>query len=85
MFDVESYLKQFTPRQWLESYIAYLQSYNVTQIPLEMMWTGFNLAGPDGWKMIAPSWIRQFEGGGIRPLEHFKVNYDEDRPNVETS
>lgn len=71
-YDVETYLKQFTPKQWLEAMIQIYKDGKVTNSPVEMLRTGFGLAGPDGWQMIAPFWMKEFEAEGIKPLEEFK-------------
>lgn len=71
-YDIEAYLKQFTPKQWLEAMINLYQDNNIGIMPVEMLRIGFNLAGPDGWKTIAPFWMKEFETESIKPLEEFK-------------
>lgn len=71
-YDTEAYLKQFTPRQRLEAVISVYQSNGITIVPIEMIRTGFDLAQPDGWQLVAPAWMESFEADGIKPLEVFR-------------
>jgi len=73
-YDVEAYLKQFTAEQYVIAYINILRDYDIKMIPVNMMKTGFALAGPDGWQMVAPHWMKPFETEGIKPLEEFRNN-----------
>lgn len=64
----EQYLKQFIPKQWLEATIRIYAESQIEIIPLEMIRLGFALAQPDGWKLVAPAWMEQFEVEGIIKL-----------------
>lgn len=79
-YDTEAYLKQFTPEQWLEAMVELYQEADVTNVPIEMLKTGFALAQADGWRMVAPFWMRGFETGDIKPLEAFRNEPTEAQP-----
>jgi len=51
----EQYLKQFTPEQLLKAAINFYGQYNKqAEVYLKL---GFELAGSNGWRHIAPAWI----------------------------
>jgi len=64
--DTEKYLKQFTSEQLLEAAINYYGQYNrQAEIYIKM---GFELAGPNGWRHIAPAWISAQPGNTADPV-----------------
>jgi hypothetical protein len=72
MYDTQAYLAQFTPEQRLEAMIKLYQDDNEA-LPVTMLRMGFRLARADGWKLVAPCWMKEFETDGIKPLEDFEV------------
>ena len=53
--DAEKYLTRFTPEELLEAAINFYGQSDSRAEPFLRM--GFEIAGPNGWKHIAPAWI----------------------------
>lgn len=74
MYNTEAYLKQFTPEQRLKAFMDYLVKFGITELPLSYLYAGFDIAQPDGWTLVAPDWMKEFETEGIKPLSEFVVS-----------